>query len=245
MAKANGRSGDSIHASFELVWGDHAGRAGARRRTTLQQQVDCPLNLLRAVRALRALATAGCESIEFWKRACFDIDLRCAAVDPAMRTMTPEDLTRSGMLRCDEGSESEVRGVIQAEPSDPREAELAEAVGKIRRAVLGWGEKGRPTTTQLATLDRAADALQRAIADPDTVLSEREQAVWDLLLQQSEDRPLTSPKILAALRKTRAGVSPDLLRRHLSGILARKGVRNRLRRGYFIPREFRPPIAGR
>lgn len=245
MAKANGLTGNSIDDSFALVWGSHTGRAGARHRTTLQHRVACPLNLLRAVRALRELAQSGCESIEFWKRACFDIDLRCAAVDPAMRTMTPGDLAASGMRRTRKRSTAVVIGVTVVEPSDARDAELAEAVSKIRRAVLGWGEKGRPSKDDLTTLDEAANALQRSIAVPETPLSDREQAVWDLLLQQAEDQPLTSSKILRALSKSRAGVSESLLLRHLSGILARKGVRNHHGRGYFIPREFRPATAGR
>jgi len=178
-----------------------------------------------------------------WDLVVKDVHLRCAEVDPLFEAMSQEELVAMRRkVDPDAAADVESSGMKRNAIEDyaPDKQLLASRVGEIRAVVhrIGYTMAGL-TQERAEHLERLAAALHADMADPALPLSGQEQRIWDLLLQQPEDKPLTNDKIVARLSAKGGAVSTGNTQRALLGPLRDKGVRNRKRVGYFIPVEFR------
>ena len=137
------------------------------------------------------------------------------------------------------------RGVKQLamESLGPDDRLVVSRMGEIRNAIYRISQACEVTPEWAEKLVRIADHYQEMLADWSVALAPQEQRIWDLLLAQSEDKPLPTNVILARLRTSGGTISESNAKQSLRGPLKRKGVRNRKRAGYFIPVEFRPENA--
>ena len=217
-------------------------RPSVRQQATALRELGDPLGLLRAVRYMASLVKRDIDTAE-WDLVVKDVHLRCAEVDPLFEAMSQEELVAMRRkVDPDAAADVESSGMKRNAIEDyaPDKQLLASRVGEIRAVVhrIGYTMAGL-TQERAEHLERLAAALHADMADPALPLSGQEQRIWDLLLQQPEDKPLTNDKIVARLRAKGRAVSTGNTQRALLGPLRAKGVRNRKRVGYFIPVEFR------
>ena len=212
----------------------------ARRQAAVMRSLEDPLGLVRTVRCLAALADRDIDKAE-WNLVIEDVLYRCAAIDPSFQAMTEDEI--ADMRQSTDPSEHvESHGVKQVALSslDPDGQFLVSRVGEIRAAVNHIASIHRLSAAAAVHLRRLAASLLELVADPTFPLAPQEQRIWDLLLGQPEDRPLTCPSIIARLRTSGGMLSETNAKKSLRGNLKKKGVRNRKRAGYYIPSEFRP-----
>ena len=219
-------------------------RPSVRQQATALRELGDPLGLLRAVRYMASLVKRDIDTAE-WDLVVKDVHLRCAEVDPLFEAMSQEELVAmrrkvNPKAPADVESSGMKRNAI--EDYAPDKQLLASRVGEIRAVVhrIGYTMAGL-TQERAEHLERLAAALHADMADPALPLSGQEQRIWDLLLQQPEDKPLTCREVTARLRTQSGALSEENARRSLATTLHAKGVRNRKGAGYFIPVEFRPP----
>lgn len=216
-------------------------RANRRTRSEARGAGSGLRDRLELVRRLRRFANqCGRElSADAMRELRWDVELRVAAIDPSWVRVTAGELRASGHDR-------EATGVRQLIPSElsVEDRRLATMMGEIRR-LLARGETWTGFTADLGErIRRVADDLCGDLASPALPLTPQERRIWELLLMQPEDRPLTCRVIVARLRAAARPLSEENARRSLATTLKAKGVRNRRGAGYFIPREFRPLPAG-
>ncbi len=199
---------------------------GARREAL---DLRDPLPLVRALRDLADLADRSPLAEEFHSRRQ-EIQCRAAAQDPGWAVKVVGD-----------DHECRVEGVRRVVPEEMTEGDrrLASLLDEVRRALHRLSSPDRLTASERDRLLVISSDLLKILSDPSFPLTRQEQRIWDLLLGEPEDRPLSCRRIVARLRTSGKPLSEENARRSLSTTLKAKGVRNRRGAGYFIPAEFR------
>ncbi len=200
-----------------------------REKSKRRREYRCPLGLLRSCRKLAGLAGREIEQTEF-KDCRRDALERVESVEPGW---THED--EDGGWTLSKLTPAECFGEDQR-PLVYRVREIRTCLHRmLTPAALHSGVEG---------FAAILEGLESVLRDSRVPLAPQERRIWDLLLKQPEDRPLTSKQIVARLRKDGSRVSGENARRSLATTLKAKGVQNRRNAGYFIPREFRPTPGG-
>jgi hypothetical protein len=201
------------------------------------REVEDPVGLLRGLRRLATMVGRAVDPVEL-KELCRDLLIRSHAIDPSWATMTEEEIAE---LNGDSPVGENARGVKQLamESLGADDRLVASRMGEIRNAIFRISQACEVTPEWAEKLVRIGDHYQEMLADSSVALAPQEQRIWDLLLDQPEDRPLSSTKIVARLRSSGGPVSEENARKSLLNTLREKGVRNRRGAGYYIPSEFR------
>ena len=210
-----------------------------REAKAFMREVEDPVGLLRDLRRLATMVGRAVDPVEL-KELCRDLRIRSHGIDPSFVAMTEEEIAE---LNGDSPVGENARGVKQLamESLGVDDRLVASRMGEIRNAISRISQACEVTAEWAEKLVRIADHYQEMLADSSVALAPQEQRIWDLLLDQPEDRPLSSTQIVARLRSSGGPVSEENARKSLSNTLREKGVRNRRGAGYYIPSEFRSP----
>ncbi len=237
MARVRTRAPESTNDSRRLF----EGSGTALERVQARRRIEEPIDLLRLVRWFALHGSRRMES-QHWEVTKDDLLLRCAALDPRFRYVPPPSesgrvLDAKGKVGWRFGGGVQVMHLTSIE--DEQQRRRGAAVARLWAILEGLKSPLDLTEAVRKDLLAAAAAFEASLVDRRLPLSPLGGAVWDLLVEQPEDRPLTGDAICRRLEARGVLCESTHLRHELSGPLRLKGVWNQPRLGYFIPSEFR------